>query len=727
LPLEIFKLVGSIFVDNDEANKSIAKTDEHASNLGEKFVSGVKTAGAWGAAITGAATTAVAGVVKLTTESAASMDTIDKMSQKIGVSKEAYQELDYILGQNGIDVNILQSGMKTLVNAMDSASESASGASVDYAALEKAQQKLIAAQTKVEKSQNAVTMAQNNAEKALADYNAALASDDSAKAEKALVSYQNACLKAENAQIDLTAAQNSYTYIQKQVTALSEPMAAELNNQAKLFEKLGVSVSDSEGQLRSQEEVFFDVIAALQGMENETERNAIANDLLGKSATELAPLLNGGAQSMEELRQRAHELGLVFSDDAVNAGVVLGDTIDDLKKSMTAVVTDLGTSLFPIIQQVAEYIIAGMPKIQALFDKIAPVVMMLLEKMLPPLMSLAEKLLPIIFTLIETLIPPIAEIAAVILPILVQLLEMLLPPIIEIVQALLPVFITLLNAFLPILQPILDLLQPLIDVLMLFLEPLMDLINWILPPLVALIQERLAKALGILTPLFEGITKAVGIAVEIFKSMIDFIKNVFVGNWEAAWQNVKVIFAKFVQYLKTIWDTIKKALSGVSDAFIAPFKAAWEGIKKAFSGVEEFFTNVFNTIKGLFKMPHFTFTGSLNPLKWADEGVPKIGVEWYAKGGILNDPTAFGFNPNTNSAMVGGEAGPEAVAPIETLKAYIHEAIGTSEQTQLLNAILMVLKEFNETLYDKIVDAMVNGVRFEIDDREIGRLIRTYA
>lgn len=44
MAFEIFKLVGSIFVDNDEANKSISKTDEHASNLGEKFVSGVKTA-----------------------------------------------------------------------------------------------------------------------------------------------------------------------------------------------------------------------------------------------------------------------------------------------------------------------------------------------------------------------------------------------------------------------------------------------------------------------------------------------------------------------------------------------------------------------------------------------------------------------------------------------------------------------------------------------------------
>ena len=93
----------------------------------------------------------------------------------------------------------------------------------------------------------------------------------------------------------------------------------------------------------------------------------------------------------------------------------------------------------------------------------------------------------------------------------------------------------------------------------------------------------------------------------------------------------------------------------------------------------------------------------------------------------LTIPTAFGYNPYTNKAMVGGEGGSRSCSPIETLKAYIREAIGTSEQTQLLNANPLVLKEFNETLYDKIVDAMVSGVRFEIDDREVGRLIRTYA
>ena len=56
-------------------------------------------------------------------------------------------------------------------------------------------------------------------------------------------------------------------------------------------------------------------------------------------------------------------------------------------------------------------------------------------------------------------------------------------------------------------------------------------------------------------------------------------------------------------------------------------------------------------------------------------GLPKIGVEWYAKGGIMNKPTAFGYNPMTGNAMVGGEAGAEAIAPISTLQNYVSDAV----------------------------------------------------
>ena len=97
------------------------------------------------------------------------------------------------------------------------------------------------------------------------------------------------------------------------------------------FGELGLSYDDLAG--KSQEEVFEITIQALQGMEDETKRAAIANDLLGRSGQELAPLLNAGADSVDELKKQAHELGLVLEDDAIDAGVKFTDTMDNLKRA----------------------------------------------------------------------------------------------------------------------------------------------------------------------------------------------------------------------------------------------------------------------------------------------------------------------------------------------------------------------------------------------------------
>ena len=89
MALEIFKLVGSIFVDNDEAYKSIAKTDEKAQGIGKTLANGAKTVAKWGTAVVTGAAAAVTGVTAFANKTAATCDEIDKMSQKIGISREA--------------------------------------------------------------------------------------------------------------------------------------------------------------------------------------------------------------------------------------------------------------------------------------------------------------------------------------------------------------------------------------------------------------------------------------------------------------------------------------------------------------------------------------------------------------------------------------------------------------------------------------------------------------
>lgn len=85
------------------------------------------------------------------------------------------------------------------------------------------------------------------------------------------------------------------------------------------FNKIGISLDDL--KTKSQSEIFDDVMNALADMPQGAERNALGNDLLGKSYTELLPLLNAGSEGMTGLKERADELGLVMSEDMVKSGV----------------------------------------------------------------------------------------------------------------------------------------------------------------------------------------------------------------------------------------------------------------------------------------------------------------------------------------------------------------------------------------------------------------------
>lgn len=139
---------------------------------------------------------------------------------------------------------------------------------------------------------------------------------------------------------------------------------------AEMFKKLGISVTDSTGAMKSQEQVFEETVRALQGMPEGAEKSRLAFELFGKAGMELMPMLNGSAESIDELKKNAHDLGLVISDEAVDAGVLFQDTMDDLKRSFGAVVTNLGASVIPMFQKLAEWIKFNMPEIQAMIKKL---------------------------------------------------------------------------------------------------------------------------------------------------------------------------------------------------------------------------------------------------------------------------------------------------------------------------------------------------------------------
>lgn len=115
---EIFRLFGSIFIDSSQAEESLGKTDDKAKEVRDTLASTVKKAAAWATGTAAAITAATVAVFKVADSVAAVGDEIDKQSQKLGISAQAYQEWDAILGHCGASMDSLKAGMKTLSKAI---------------------------------------------------------------------------------------------------------------------------------------------------------------------------------------------------------------------------------------------------------------------------------------------------------------------------------------------------------------------------------------------------------------------------------------------------------------------------------------------------------------------------------------------------------------------------------------------------------------------------------
>lgn len=167
------------------------------------------------------------------------------------------------------------------------------------------------------------------------------------------------------------------------------------------------------------------------------------------------------------------------------------------------------------------------------------------------------------------------------------------------------------------------------------------------------------------------------------------------------------VAVKGVEGFNTIREKGSAAIENLKNTAASKFAEMGNTIHDKFSGIggkivdtfakcRETIHDIVEKIKGFFhfewklpdiKLPHFKIDGSfsLNP-----PSIPHFGVDWYAEGGVMTKPTAFGINPATGNVMAGGEAGAEAIAPITVLQDYIRSAV--SERDERLNDTLAAIE-----------------------------------
>lgn len=238
------KVVIKFLADDGPLQKGLGKV---ASVVKEGIGATAKT-------LAGFATAAGAGIVaigKFANDTAQAADRVDKTSQRIGLSYNAFQEWDYILGQCGGSVDNLEIGMKTMVSVLDGVSQG----------------------------------------------------------QSTYIDILNRLQTESGKQIDLNA---------------------------------------------TQEEQFEQIVDALMSVSDETTRAALASDMFGRAGVDMIPMLNSGKATVDSLRQAAHDLGFVMSDETVLAGVAMGDAIDDLKKACTGFLNSAMAPLLPEITNLAK-------------------------------------------------------------------------------------------------------------------------------------------------------------------------------------------------------------------------------------------------------------------------------------------------------------------------------------------------------------------------------------
>ena len=216
----------------------------------------------------------------------------------------------------------------------------------------------------------------------------------------------------------------SHVKLEKQMLTASKGTGAS----AKAFEALGVSVTNADGSLRDGDAVWQDTIKALGSMENETERDAYAMQLMGRSAAELNPLIEDGGETYKQVADTMAKYGLDFIDqETLDQANQFNDSLDMIKAVGLVAFQQLGTQLaaylapamervVDVVGRLANWFSNLSPRTQALIAAIAAVVAVVS----PLLIGLGKVSFAIssIMSLMATLGPAIAGVSGTLLPII---------------------------------------------------------------------------------------------------------------------------------------------------------------------------------------------------------------------------------------------------------------------------------------------------------------------
>ena len=375
------------------------------------------------------------------------------------------------------------------------------------------------------------------------------------------------------------------------ITGAAARMTKQLGSSEDKFTNLGVATRDVDGNFRSTSEIFYDTVAALSQIQNETERDTVAMDIFGRSANELAGIIDDGGEALR-----------AFGDEAENAGLILDqqtlDTLNETNDTIDAMKAKLGGELLKVGAKLAEALVPVIDKISAGF-----------EKLVAWLVQLTPEQLQMVTT--------IALIIAVAAPLL-----MLIGGIVNGIGSI----VTVIGALFSPVGAVIAVIAAVIAIGVILYK------NW---------DTIKAKALEV----WNAIVTAWNSIRDGVVNAVTAIRDGAVNAWNTMVLTVTTVMATFKTAITTAWDGIKAKVASV----VANIRSSIQSMVDKFNSAKTAVQNAINRLKAILnttlsfphiKVPHFNINGGEVPWGIGGKGYPpSISIDWYKR--AYDNPIMF--------------------------------------------------------------------------------------
>lgn len=342
------------------------------------------------------------------------------------------------------------------------------------------------------------------------------------------------------------------------ITGAASKLKKAVSSDSDALAQLGVKTKNADGSFRDINEIFYDTLAALGNVQNETERDTLAMAVFGRGADSLANIIDDGGAALKAYGQEAEDMGLILSGDTLNSLNKTKDALDKLKAQASARLAETGAKALEVLTPVLEKVLGLLSGLLERIGQLTPAQMETIMKILAVVAAISP-----LASAIAKVSGLVAKIPTLISTVGTALSWLMANPIALVIGAIVGLVVLIATKG---------------DEIQAYLQKFDD---WIQNIFAKDWTEVFGPVLGGAINGFMDFIKGQWDALKlVLDGIIDFIRGVFTGDWERVWTGVKEIFGGIATSLLNVFKAPLNGIISLINKAIDKFNGMIEKINK---------------------------------------------------------------------------------------------------------------------------------------------------